>query len=145
MSLICPRVVKVDNKTQTTFSVKVCNISAKAYTIKPKSDFCQLNEVKVVDNWVPDNENKSDNSNSSSLEDMGVTINDSDLSEAQLLRVRQVLGKWKHVFSTGPNDIGNTDLVKHKIVLDDDKTFKQPYRRRFVRGSKTTCQGNVRQ
>ena len=89
--LICPRVVKDDNKSQTTFSVKVCNISAKAYTIKPKSDFCQLNEVKVVDNWVPDNDIDSDNSNSSStLEDMGVIINNSDLSEAQLFRVRQV-------------------------------------------------------
>ena len=33
------------------------------------------------------------------------------------------------MFSTGPDDIGNTDLVKHKIVLDDDRPFKQPYRR----------------
>ena len=34
-----------------------------------------------------------------------------------------------HVFSTGTTDIGRTDLVKHKIVLDDDIPFKDPYRK----------------
>ena len=33
------------------------------------------------------------------------------------------------VFSKNPNDIGKTDIVKHRIVLEDDKPFKQPYRR----------------
>ena len=40
-----------------------------------------------------DQDLNGDNSNCYTLKDMGVTIDDSKLSEAQLLRVRQVLGK----------------------------------------------------
>ena len=37
--------------------------------------------------------------------------------------------KWKDIFSQGPLDIGNTDLVKHEIKLDKPEPFKEPYRR----------------
>ena len=65
----------------------------------------------------------------STLEDLGVTIDKSCLSPDQLLRFQQILGKWKHVFSTSKKDLGKTDLVKHKIVLNDNVPFKEPYRR----------------
>ncbi|KAL5020629.1 hypothetical protein ScPMuIL_002291, partial [Solemya velum] len=47
----------------------------------------------------------------------------------QLEKFKQLIGNWKHVFSSGPNDLGCTNLLKHKIVLEDPKPFKQPYRR----------------
>lgn len=41
-----------------------------------------------------------------------------------------VLGSWKDsVFSQGPNDLGCTSSVKHRIHLCDDTTFKQRHRR----------------
>ena len=33
------------------------------------------------------------------------------------------------IFSTGPSDLGFTDLVEHDINLSDDTPFKDPYRR----------------
>ena len=32
-------------------------------------------------------------------------------------------------FLNGPTDIGCTKVMKHKIVLEDNKPFKQPYRK----------------
>ena len=40
-----------------------------------------------------------------------------------------MLGNWSQVFSKGPTDIGCTNLLKHKIVLEDPTPFKQSYRR----------------
>ena len=37
--------------------------------------------------------------------------------------------KWKNIFSTGLNDLGNCDLVKHAINLSDETPFKEPHRR----------------
>ena len=56
-------------------------------------------------------------------------IDRENLSADQLSQVREVLGKWKHVFSTGLLDIGNTDLVKHKRELDDKRPFMLPYQK----------------
>ena len=63
------------------------------------------------------------------IDDLGIKVDTENLSPEQLLRVRQVLGNWKSVFSTGPTDIGCTNITKHKIVLSDDTPFKQPYRK----------------
>lgn len=40
-----------------------------------------------------------------------------------------MINKWSDVFSTGPTDLGRTNLVKHDIKLTDDTPFKDPYRR----------------
>ena len=37
--------------------------------------------------------------------------------------------KWKHLFSKGITNLGNCDLVKHKINLTDEKPFKEPHRK----------------
>lgn len=126
--LVCPRVVNVANRSRSTISVKVCNISAKPFTIRPKSNFCQLQEVKVVDNLVSGQDLPND-SEKPDFESLGIKIDESSLTADQILRAKQVLGNWHEVFSKGPNDIGRTDIVKHRIVLEDEKPFKQPYRR----------------
>ena len=124
---VCPRVVKLKSFDYCKIPVKICNMSAKTLTIKPRSDLCQISEVKVVDSLASDL--YPTESQPSPLEELGVKIDQSHLSEAQYLRVQQVLGKWDHIFSKGPTDLGKTDLVKHKIVLNDDTPFKQPHRR----------------
>ena len=42
--------------------------------------------------------------------------------------VRQLL-KYQHVFSAGPNDLGKTELVKHKIDTGDNSPIKMAPRR----------------
>ena len=44
-------------------------------------------------------------------------------------QLQTFLKKWKNSFSTGLNDLGNCDLVKHEINLEDERPFKDPHRR----------------
>ena len=60
-------------------------------------------------------------------------------------KVTELFHRWKHVFSTGVTDIGQTDLVKHRIRLNNDEPFKEPYRRippSSYTGSSRTLRGN---
>ena len=126
---VCPRVIKLKQYDYCRVPVKVCNMTAKPMVIRPRSDLCQISEVKVVDSLASDSHPSDSSAKPSPLEELGVKIDKSSLSDDQFLRVQQVLGKWDHIFSKGPTDLGCTDLVKHKIVLTDDTPFKQPYRR----------------
>ena len=108
----------------------MCSLSAPVIEIPPRSLLCSLSSVSVVDIWTPDPSKKeSDTSKDISLEELGVSIDADNLSAEQLLKVRQVLGNWSHIFSKGPTDLGKADMVKHSIKLTDNTPFKEPYRR----------------
>ena len=59
---VCPRVVKLSQYDYCRIPVKVCNMTAKPLTIRPRSDLCQISEVKVVDSLASDS-HPSDSSN----------------------------------------------------------------------------------
>ena len=127
---VCPRVVKLKQFDYCKIQVKICNITAKPMVIKPRSPICQISEVKVIDSLASDlQQSDCQTSGPTPLEEMGIKIDKSHLSDSQILRVQQVLGNWEHIFSKGITDLGKTDLVKHKIELTDNTPFKQPYRR----------------
>ena len=128
---ICPRVVSLKSSGNTVHvPVRVCNLSARAIDIPPRSLLCSLNSVSVLDAWTPEPSQKSGKMSSvKTLEELGVSIDTDNLSADQLLGVRQVLGNWSHIFSTGPTDLGKADIVKHEIKLKDNTSFKDPYRR----------------
>jgi hypothetical protein len=60
---------------------------------------------------------------------MGVKIDVKNLNQDQFIRVRQVLGNWSHILSTGPTDLGKTDIVQHEIKLHSNTPFEDAYRR----------------
>ena len=73
---------------------------------------CEITEAKVVDDLtscIATRENAK-----IPLEDLGFSVDSSNLS------ANQIHGKWRHVFCNSTKDIGKTNLVKHKIVLEDD-------------------------
>lgn len=129
---ICPRIVSLKSPgTTVRVPVKVCNLSARVVDIRPKSLLCSVNSVKVMDSWTPDSSRKQDSCHSkvTSLEDLGIKIDSNNLTSDQVYRAKEVLGDWSDVFSTGPTDLGRTDLVKHDIKLTDNTPFKDTYRR----------------
>ena len=64
---------------------------------------------------------------SKSFQDLGIHLPKDNLSPGELNKnIRK--GKWKHIFSTGPTDLGFTDLIVHEINLVDETQFKEPYR-----------------
>ena len=140
--LVSPQFVKITPSTSySKVPVKICNISAKPLRIRPISNLCQINEASVVDNLASFHSDDCDSSSCSSAsesesdscmsepEQLGLKIDKENITPEQLHRVRQVLGNWPQVFSKGLTDIGRCNLVKHKIVLTDDRPFKQPYRK----------------
>ena len=60
-----------------------------------------------------------------SFEDLGIHLPNDNLSSGELNEASELLGKWKHIFSTGPTDLGFTDLVEHEINLTDETPFKK--------------------
>ena len=88
-------------------------------------------EVKIIKNIDPFESPVSQKSGSSELsfEDIGVSLSQESLTPDQKQEASILLDKWKHIFSTGPTDLGFTDLVEHEINLSDNTPFKDPYRR----------------
>ena len=131
--MVRPHVVSVQQGSYAKIPVRLCNMTAKPFFIKPKSEICVVNEIKVVDDLssssASQNVSAPSSSSSDPIADLGIKIDTDNLSSEQILRVRQVLGSWGHIFSTGPTDLGCSNLVKHKIVLTNDAPFKQPYRK----------------
>ena len=124
---VCPRVMNIRHSSTVKIPVRVCNLSAKTLSFKPRSPICTVSETKVVDDLVSNigHDMKCEDS----LEQLGINIESKDLSPEQTSRFHQVVGKWKQVFTTNTKEFSKTDLVKHKIVLEDDTPFKEPYRR----------------
>ena len=58
-----------------------------------------------------------------------MSVHTDNLSPNQVLRVKQVLGKWSRIFSKGPSDLGKANIVKHRIKLTDNTPIKEKYRR----------------
>ena len=131
---ICPRVVSVKSNTATTrIPVRICNISAKVMSIPPRANLCELQEVKVLRSWAPgdtsDMSGKTVAEQRTGLESLGIDMTKFCIEDGQKEAATNLLSKWTSVFSTGPTDLGCTDLTEHEITLTDEKPFKEPYRR----------------
>ena len=142
---VCPRVVTLSKPGKTArVPVRIFNMSASVLSIPPKSVLCQLQEVKVIRQCNPFDNQKTtaftrqqlattpdmhNDEKAFSLSDIGLDLADSKLTDEQKETATQLFAKWQHVFSRGPTDLGHTNLVKHEIKLTDEKPFKEPFRR----------------
>ena len=134
---ICPRIVSLQMiGTSQRVPVRIYNMSAKVLHIKPNSDLC-LHDVKVLRHIHPIssyikkahlNQQSTSVTGKEALPE-GISLGDANISEDEKSQLSQFLGKWKHEFSTSFTDLGNCDLVKHKITLTDDQPIKEPPRR----------------
>ena len=132
--LVKPHVDKLpDTGNCARVPVHICNVTAKTIFVPPRSVICHNSEVNVIDNlasYLQSETKVSETHDEGDITDkLGVVIDNYYLTSAQLQNLKGILGKWEHVFSKGATDIGCTDLVKHRIVLNDDTPFKEPYRK----------------
>ncbi|MCG8094292.1 MAG: DDE-type integrase/transposase/recombinase [Candidatus Thiodiazotropha endolucinida] len=129
---VCPRLVSVKPNAKTArVPVRICNLSARPITIKPRSQLCDLHEVKVIENVNPFSTSFSQRASTSDshAEEIKVDLSAENLTPQQHTQASDLLSQWKHIFSTGPTDLGFTNLVEHEINLSDPTPFKDPYRR----------------
>lgn len=128
--IVCPGLLSMKNAGRNKrVNVKVCNISASAIKILPKTNLCQVSQVRVMDTWNPETPTTDKTKDHKPLTDLGVKVNTDNLSTEQCKEVYGVLEKWRGLFSTSPTDLGRTDVVKHEIHLTTDVPFREPYRR----------------
>lgn len=131
--IICPRVLDLRSRNKVSrVPVRVCNLSAHVVHIPPKSKICNLQSVSVVDSWIPDPSKNSESESRKTcnvFEELGISFDETKLTDEQCEEAKSVLRKWFHIFSTGSTDLGNTSLVHHEIHLTDNVPFKEPCRR----------------
>ena len=66
---------------------------------------------------------------SSGTSNLDIDMEGTVLSEEQKEQAHSFLSKWPHIFSKGPTDLGRTNLVEHEIHLEEERPFKEPYRK----------------
>ena len=82
---VCPRIVAVTNNIKTArIPVRVCNISARPITIKPKTQLCSLQEVSVIKTMDPSCDSVSVEGSSKSFQDLGIHLPKENLSPGEL-------------------------------------------------------------
>ena len=132
---ICPRVVSLKGPGSTIrVPVRVCNLSAKIIEIPPKAFLCCLKSVEVVDTWTP--EPAQEQKSSTVVEGLSDQTDEENLSSEQYTKAERLLNNWSDIFSTGPTDLGKTDLVKQKINLTDNPHIKnliEEYRLQYTK------------
>ena len=139
---VCPRVVSLEKKgNYQRVQVRLYNMSAKVVNIKPKTDLCELHEVKVLRSIDPVTQREETvnikhqqvtktedyTDDDEFLKKLGIET--SNITQDQQDKVSNFLLQWKLIFSKGLTDLGNCDLVKHEIHLKDETPFKEPHRR----------------
>ena len=107
----------------------MCNFSARPITIKQKTQLCDLHGVEVIKSMDPFGSSVPSKDSSESFDKYGIDLPEDNLSSGELSKVRELLSKWTHIFSTRPTDLGFTDLVEHEIKLTNEDPFKNPYTR----------------
>ena len=102
-------------------------------TLPPKSNVCELQEVKLL-RALPlkntgvtaqVNQHKFEKEISKHLD--AVNLDETKQSREQTNKVIEFLNNWQHVFSQSDTDLGCTDLVQHEIHLANEQSFKKPY------------------
>lgn len=69
--------------------------------------------------------------NSSIITEINVQIKIKKLTAEKKRFFSKILSKWRHIFSKDAIDLGKTNIEEHRIVLEDNRPFKQPYRKVF--------------
>ena len=119
--------------TSDVFQVELSNPTKSRVILQPSAVLCELQQVDI-----PDGEATSDQKTHTDQKDdeddwqdrflKSFHLEETDLEDDDVERVKNLLLEFQDIFSQGEFDIGHTQTVKHKIRLTDDVPFKQRHR-----------------
>ena len=119
---ITPAIVHFDSGRQEIV-VNLTNLTTNTVNIAPRSILAELQPVTV-------DESVHDDSGSHYTHDVLQDLHiGHELTEDQQKQVRDLLNSHRDIFSTGDEDIGQCNLFKHRIELNNETPFKQRHRR----------------
>ena len=119
---ITPIMTSFVPKRNNTIDVHLSNVTMRTVSISPKSIIGEIQPVTIEDmtsQMTADSHNILDD----------IEIESGDLTSEQMHQLKEVLKKHEDIFSKSDEDIGHFTGVKHEIHLNDDRPFKQRYRR----------------
>ena len=133
---VCSSYQKLKPRVSTQrMEVEISNFSEREIIVPAKSILCQVFQANLVDpsvtsleldpSVVTDQDSGPDNT--SSMEKMFEQLQ-VHLDSTQVQEVKNVLLRWKTVFSQHDLDLGHCTKVKHCINLSDNVPFKDKYR-----------------
>ena len=99
--------------------------------INPNSTLCQVQACELESDPEPidpTHVSMGTDSSVSSITDQ-IDLGSSNLTDEQRSQVKDFISGWEGVFAQNDLDIGFTNLVKHKILLDNYEPFKQRHRK----------------
>ena len=117
-----PMVIKYSYNNSQDIEVVVANLTTQTIVVPPRAILCELHPVTVQE--VPSGKPVE---LSSIMEQ--VEIGTEGLSEEQVSTGMDMILRYHDIFSKSSDDLGFTDMVRHRIDLHDNTPFKQRYRR----------------
>lgn len=123
--VLLPSFQNIDFSTGNShrISVQVRNLTSQSVIIPARAIICNLQEASPVQPTSTDGPDLP-------VEYFLNMFKFGDhLPQDELDQLKQLLLKWRHIFSTGDTDLGRTNVVKHHITLTNNEPFRERYRR----------------
>lgn len=117
-----PSLIDYNYQQNSLFHIKISNITTRTVTIPPNAIICELQPVHIQDS--PSNTRRE--FSPPLLEQ--VEISTDNISTIELQQGKDLISSFQDIFSSDDYDIGHTNMVQHRIELEDEYPFKQRYR-----------------
>jgi hypothetical protein len=118
---ISPLLFTYQPRNNRLIDIHVSNVTLRTVPVSPKAILCEIQPVQLEELKNSEKENEDVFSK--------ITIDNSNLTSDQILRLQNLLKKHIDIFSKNDEDIGHYTKIKHEIHLSDNRPFKQKYRR----------------
>ncbi|XP_062606710.1 uncharacterized protein LOC134268467 [Saccostrea cucullata] len=121
-----PSLIEYKSAVLHPVDVYMSNITTRTVTILPKEILCEIQPVTETDLEPPVTKTEGD------LEQDVlnlITMDEENLSPDEIEEGKQLIESYRDIFSRSDTDVGQARNVYHKIELEDDRNFKQRYRR----------------
>lgn len=122
---VTPGLVNVQKETKTV-PVEVSNPGSSTLIIRKGDVIAQIEQVSVV--GEADSE-KLDSKAQEFVDRFNLDQLKENATEEEVREVHEFISKWKVVFAQDSEDLGKTDLMKHRIDLVDEVPVKEKARR----------------
>ena len=120
---VTPTVIQYEHRNNSELMVNLSNLTTNSVTISPKAILGKVQPVTVDESVFEKIEKKT---SKKIFEEIHI---DSKLTSEQNEQVESLLKKHIDVFSTHDADIGDCNMIRHRIDLIDPTPFKQKHRR----------------
>ena len=120
---ITPEIINYRHGTTKEVNITLSNLTSNSVVISPRAILCELQPVNIEESKL-----NYENVTHDILKQVNIDTNN-QLDSEQLRQINELLSNHVDIFSTGEDDIGFCDKIKHRIDLLDETPFKQKTRR----------------